>query len=522
MKNIIIEKSKNIPNALIIPSQDNFCIHCSNLLQNRQYLTCSNQDCSSKYCVSCLINFYQKNDKDINSFLKNSSLSDWKCPSCEGKCLSNKSKSSYHSSMTNETENGSKNNSFSGKKISSDAELIMWLSSNEEKPIDTRNVKFPFIPLNSKIKSKVFDKLIKIAKQCELFYRHKCKNEYIKKNCSNCFEINFHQNDLLRFFNYETFLYYMKYLFLVSNKIVDYSKENFNRNKNDFEQLFQRFKDKKEIWIFKDTKIICKQCMLFLINKPNFFENIKNIFLKREKKFSLSNNIIELNEQENNINNIDNSNNNEYFDSIEINSKKVFKIIKQPKNRNFNDKNNNNNIIINYNKNNNNIYNTLILNNEFKFGNFPFLGLNIFGNPIYSPFFSSKYNDLNNLSIFNSNSVQTYFLGLKQELVELLKMVDLSKINNNKVMYLPDIELINQKIMNYFKLIENSICSNLRFLNISILKNGIYLKNNIEFIEIRAKLFDLIIESKNSISLLNSLKFKYLTAINTFIKDLFQ
>ncbi len=48
----------------------------------------------------------------------------------------------------------------------------------------------------------------------------------------------------------------MKYLFFVSNKIVCYSKENFNKNQIAFEELFKQFKEKKEVWTFKDTKII--------------------------------------------------------------------------------------------------------------------------------------------------------------------------------------------------------------------------------------------------------------------------
>ena len=506
MKSILIDKSQNVPNSLIIPPHFIFCHHCNKIVQNQQQLTCSNLNCSNTYCISCLINFYKKNDIYINSFTNKSSQNSWKCPVCEGLCLCNKCKSSRTSS-TKESEN----NNFSGKNISSDAELIMWLSSGEDKAIDTRNVKFPFIPLNSKIKSKVFDKLIKIAKQCELFYMHKCKNEYIKKNCANCDEINFHQNDLLRFFNYETFLYYMKYLFLVSNKIVSYSKVNFNKNKNDFEELFQKFKDKKEIWIFKDTKIICKQCMYFLINQPNFFENIKSIFLKKEKKFSLLNNIIELDEHENN-------NNYKYFES-QINSKKVFKIIKQPKNKILN--NTNNNIIINYNNHNNNVFNTLVFNDGYKTSNIPFLGLNIFETPIH-PEYINRYNNLNNLPIINSNIIQDIFLGLRNDMLEMLKVVDLSKINSNKVVYLPMVESLNQKIINYFQLIENFVNSNLFFLNNSILKYDVYLKNNNEFIDIKSNIFKLIIENKNTISLLNSLKFKYLCAKSTFIKNFFQ
>ena len=534
MKNIQTENSENIKTIYIHPPFECICHHCSNKIETQQQLTCSNQICSNRYCISCLVNFYQKTTPLIN-FIQNKDLSKfWKCPACEGKCCCNKCKLRLPS-IKEKTEDKNKNNNFLGKKINSDAELIMWLSSGEDKNIDTQNVKFPFLPLNSKIKSKVFDKLIKIAKQCELFYRHKCKNEYIKKNCANCFETYFHQNDLLRFFNYETFLYYMKYLFYVSNKIVGYSKDNFNKNKNDFEILFQKMKKKEEIWAFKDTKIICKQCMYFLINKPNFFQNIKDIFLKKEKKIFFFSNNIELNEEkscESNINkqinnNIDNKT--KWIDSILI-SKNIFKIKKEPKNKlnkNINQEENNK-IIINYNNHNNNICNTLIFNNEYKISNNHIFGINTFWNSNQLPFINNFYLNSNNNffnnfpSCINYNYIQSLFFGLKKEITDILGIVNLSKKDkNNKLNYLSKVSILNQNIINYFKLIEENVITNLNFLKCIILKFNVD-ENNKEFIEIKPKIIELILDNRKFLTLLNSLKFNYLNVENVFIRTLFQ
>ena len=534
MKNIQTENAENIPNFYFSPPFEYICHHCSNKIETQQQLTCSNTICSNRYCISCLVNVYKKSTSLIN-FIQNKKFSKfWKCPSCEGKCCCSKCKINLPSTKEN-TEDKILNNNFLGKKINSDAELIMWLSSGEDTNIDSQNVKFPFVPLNSKIKSKVLDKLIKIAKQCELFYRHKCKNEYIKKHCANCFETYFHQNDLLRFFNYETFLYYMKYLFYVSNKIVDYSKENFNKNKNDFEILFQKMKKKEEIWAFKDTKIICKQCMYFLINKPNFFQNIKDIFLKKEKKIFLLSNNIELNEEKNveynlNINKKINSNN---FDnnpkSIDLISKNIFKIKKEPKNKinkNFTSEENNK-IIINYNNHNNNICNTLIFNNEYKINNNNIFGISPIGHLNKLPFiniFNMNYNNnyFKNFPCINYNYIQSLFLGLKKEMNDILLIVDLSKKdNNNKFIYFSKVGTLNQNIINYFKLIEGNVLRNLNFLNSIITKYNID-KDNKVFIEIKPKIIELILENKKFLTLLNSLKFNYLNVENVFIKNLFQ
>jgi len=546
MNNLITEKTQTFQNNFIIPHYEYICHHCSKKVLIQQKLTCSNPICSSNYCIPCLINFYNETPLNVKNIQNNPFSNFWKCPKCGGKCVCYKCKY-QHSPTSTDVEENNKNNNFLGKKISSDAELIMWLSTGEDTSIDVQNVKFPFVPLNSKLKNKDYDKLIKIAKQCELFYRHKCKNEYIKKNCANCYETNFHQNDLLRFFNYETFLYYMKYLFLICNKIVCYSKDNFNKNKNDFEKLFKQFKEKKEVWIFKDTKIICKQCMYFLINKPDFFKNIKGIFLRKEKKFFLySNN--ELNEFEKNNciskekidNNNSNNKNNKDVDSILI-SKNVFKIEKTSKYENINvnidknekndinksnNSNNKSNIVINYNNHNNNIYNTLILNDEYKFNNNSIYRINSYRNLPQIPIINNVYmnyniNRLNDMSSVNSNYFQLFFLELKQEITDILKIANILKNEKDKSKYLSTFELLNKKIVNNINLIENSVVTNINYLHTIFFNNDINM-NNIEFIEMKQKIIEFIIENTKFLNQLHDLKFNYLNIENIFIRNLFQ
>lgn len=287
-----------------------FCHKCSQVKSKNQLLLCSNQKCGSFFCFSCIMDTFNKGIDYINE-IKTDKVNTWKCLNCQNNSKKNtpfqpKIKDSNSNSNCNQTE-------FLGKKLSGDAELITWLSSGRKNEINLENVKFPFLPSNSKIKSKLREKLIKVAKQCEHFYRHKCKNEYIKKQCINCSMYNFHQNDLLRFFNYEIFLFYMKYLFLVSNKIMCYSKKDFNRNKEELDLLFEKLKKKKEIWVFNKAKIICKFCMFTLVNKPNFFQVIKELFQKQEEVYSSitntnNNNCITINSTDY-INNNNNSTN---------------------------------------------------------------------------------------------------------------------------------------------------------------------------------------------------------------------
>jgi hypothetical protein len=329
----------------------------------------------------------------------------------------------------------------------------------------------------------------------------------------------------------------MKYLFYVSNKIVCYSKENFNNNKIAFEELFKQFKEKKEIWTFKDTKIICKQCMYFLINKPNFFDNIKGIFLRQEKKFFLfSNSSINnnLNEFENN-NNLNSKEKNDIFNNKNnkdiILSKNVFKIVKSPKiqknvdcsnKSNIVKKSSNSNIVINYNNHNNNIYNTLILNDENQFNKF---GINVYGEIPQIPVINNYYVNYNNLfnefTSVKSNYYQLFFFELKREINDLIKIANLSKNDNDRSKYLSLIDLLNKKIINNFSLIENSVINNVNYLNSLFSKNSLNL-NDIEFIEIKKKVVEYFIENKNFLNQLNFLRLNYLNIENIFISALFQ
>ena len=208
----------------------------------------------------------------------------------------------------------------------------------------------------------------------------------------------------------------------------------------------------------------------------NMDENIKMM----KKKLKIIKRRCKINEEQNKNNhiNIDSKENfnlkykNKNIDAILI-SKKVFKIEKKPKynddikniNNIINKQNNpNNNIIINYNNHNNNIFNTLLFNNEYKVNHTSFLDINSLGNSFQNPY-NNYLNDLQINSSINSKYIQSLFLGLKKEMADILKIVDLSKKDNNKLNYLSQAYILNQKIINYFKVIENCVIFNLKFLN---------------------------------------------------------
>ena len=376
---------------------------------------------------------------------------------------------------------------FLGKKLSSDAELINWLSPEDKKEVDSKQLKFPFVHLYYKLKEKDYDKLIKTAKQCELFFRHKCKNEYINKYCLNCSQKNFHPNDLIRFINFETFLYYMKYMFYISNNIVAYSKENFNKNKNDFENIINDSKELKEKFKFDGAKVLCKQCMFKLINKPNFFENIKKI-LSRNKPIFEANFQIELNE-ESDIDGFNNEKSNNLSKDkniiiLNLGEKNKKQIIKNDSNSN---------IIINYNNTSNKIFNTVIFNNNST--TFPI------------------YENISNINIgkINPNYIKSHFISCKNEISNVLNTFELYLLKQiNDIDCLSKIQLINNKLNVNFTYLVNSIKTNLNHINLLIKQNGI--------LEYNTYVVFFIFNSKIILDLLNRLYFVFLDIENIFIR----
>ena len=177
-------------------------------------------------------------------------------------------------------EENKQRNDFLGKKITNDADLISWLSG---KDIDSKKYEVKCVPeeLNSKVKKKLRNKLIKNAKKCELYFvRYLSEYKYINISCIYCLKNIFDHNELLRFTNFEDFVYYLKYIFYLSDKVFSYSLSNFKNNKKESDNLFSRFKSNEENWNFSGDKYICKLCIFKLVNNPNLIQNMKDIFLK--------------------------------------------------------------------------------------------------------------------------------------------------------------------------------------------------------------------------------------------------
>ena len=426
---------------------------------------------------------------------------------------------------------------FLGKKLTGDAELISWLSGVE---INNKNIKEEegIEENNSKIKKKLKNKLIKNAKKCENYYIHSYPEEkYISIQCAYCLKKIFNHNELIRFVNFDDFAYYLKYLFYISDKVLNYSINNFKSNKISFDILFSKFKKKEEKWIFNQEKIICKLCMLKLINKPNFMQKIKSIFIhgENEKSYNLNDGdiVIELNldESKNNsksnfiVEKIKNDSNKNKYKNYENKNKK------QTNNNNYNKRSlfpsnnyNNPNRLNIYNSNNININiknNNKIINNAYINNNNSFLDLceKVKNN-------NNGINDINpgqinfywrQLYIITHNKIVDFCIQIYNEIFNLrYYMIYKNNQDNKEKKESLNNENILEKSKNrteyLFKQIIYSIIINDNYLNVFFRDlNNYKVLNNYKRI-----LNDLINENKNNYNYINQIIERYLSIINIY------
>jgi len=106
-------------------------------------------------------------------------------------------------------------------------------------------------------------------------------------------------------------------------------------------------------------------------------------------------------------------------------------------------------------------------------------------------------------------------LELKKEMTELLEIVKLFKKEKNKSKFYSIISSLNQKILNYFLLIEMSVIYNTNYLNNIILNQNINI--NIEYINISNRIIEFVNKNRIFLFLFKGLKINYLELVKNFI-----
>ena len=297
-ENSLNDKIKNNESFYLI------CHNCKkiNLIDNA--IICTGINCGENYCFTCLKNIYYKKE-DIKEIIEESKENGWICFKCQNKCLCNKCKFKKEKIIDNVIiEIPSQNNllsNFNKKKepkelifnikkttkdkilkiipnpTNEDALLVQSLYNNLIPKLDVQDLKFPYIPSQNKINSRLRSKLIKVAKLCEHYYRHKCKTEIFQKECLICHENEFHTNELLRFKNSDDFLNYLRYCILCMNETLNYKKQIFTNNKKEIIKYVSEYEDNIVDWEFHNPKTLCKLCIFKILNSKNCLSNLKII-----------------------------------------------------------------------------------------------------------------------------------------------------------------------------------------------------------------------------------------------------
>lgn len=330
MNDIVIEIPFNKDEDFYI-----LCHYCDILKKKENLITCTIEECGESFCSDCIFQFFMF-ENNFEEMKEQWNENGWACFKCQNlcnckKCKSIKEDEIFYQQKKNQKLNKNDKmkplkeikkecvkekifNSFKVKKpkkplffseryslkelkkrrrklflIPKDNEKITEESGkdaflinsiyNGYKPIfDISETKFPYIPSQKPIISKLESHLIKTARTCEHFFRHKCKNSYFKKTCIICHKNEHHTNELVRFKNFKDFINYLRYLFLCMENVLNYNNDIFIKNKNEFMKFFEKFQKNLNEWGFKNPKVICKLCLFQILNNRNslkFFQ--KNI-----------------------------------------------------------------------------------------------------------------------------------------------------------------------------------------------------------------------------------------------------
>ena len=214
-----------------------------------------------------------------------------------------------------------------------DASLIESLCKNYKPKHDPKEMKFPFIPTIKKFQSRLKIKLIKIAKTCEHYYRHKCKCECFKKKCLICDKLEHHTNELLRFKNSDDFINYLRYIYTCMNDVVDYKHKIFSENKEELFEFYKIYDKGTSNWSFSLPKTLCKLCLFEMVNcknslkkfkfylDDNYLKDNKNVFQNPINNSNIMKIILnekkELNENKNKNKNIKDFQLGKYYDELD-------------------------------------------------------------------------------------------------------------------------------------------------------------------------------------------------------------
>ncbi len=313
------------------------CHYCQKLKKINQVINCTDDDCQEGFCKECIEKYFH-NIINLKELLEEVNENGWICFKCQKLCecdlcskiknqqiLLNTEKKNFKYNLNTQNEllneaklfynlknniklnteneksdnllifennkifdflndkniNEKKSNEKNEKKKNNENKEKNRKKSNKESSLidknsEKKNIKQNIIQSKNKIGKRLKLQLLKTAKLCEHFYRHKCKCQYFKKECIICSKNEHHINELLRFKNSKDFINYLRYIFLYNNEITDYKHENFKKNKKELLNFYQDFERGIILWSFNSPKIICKCCILNIVNEKNALERFKN------------------------------------------------------------------------------------------------------------------------------------------------------------------------------------------------------------------------------------------------------
>lgn len=120
----------------------------------------------------------------------------------------------------------------------------------------------------------VYSQLIPYKGKCENHFQGKTMEEMQNERCCLCLQPSFHNNDMVYFDNFDTFLHYLKFAYMYMDDILMNDNNEFINNRKELLDYYDKYfttnisNGKKKI---SYPIQICKLCLIKYMNLPNSF-----------------------------------------------------------------------------------------------------------------------------------------------------------------------------------------------------------------------------------------------------------
>lgn len=141
----------------------------------------------------------------------------------------------------------------------------------------------------------IYSQLIPYKSKCENHFQGKTMEEMQNEKCCLCLQPLFHNNDLVYFDNFDTFLHYLKFAYTYMDNILMNDDNVFINNRKELLDYYNKYFTTNNSYGQKNISHpiqICKLCLIKYMNLPHSFYLFLKTFTFADSLITAKNNII--------------------------------------------------------------------------------------------------------------------------------------------------------------------------------------------------------------------------------------